>query len=46
MPVAPSEEETTFDANWKDQLVLGSSLARNTASIRVCGPLYCQYIHS
>ena len=30
---------------WKNQLVLGSSLASNTASIRVCGPLYCQYIH-
>ena len=27
---------------WKTQLVLGSSQARNTASIRGCGPLYCQ----
>ncbi len=30
----------------KNQLVLGSSLASNTASIRGYGPLYCQYIHS
>ena len=35
----------TITAYWKDQLVLGSSLAGNTASIRGCGPLYCQ-IHS
>jgi ubiquitin len=33
-------------AKCKNQLVLGSSLASNTASTRGCGPLYCQYIHS
>jgi hypothetical protein len=36
----------TFATNCKNQLVLGSSLASNTANIRGYGPLYCQYIHS
>ena len=43
--VAPSEGND-LAYQLKDQLVLGSSLASNTASIRGCGPLYCQYIHS
>jgi hypothetical protein len=43
--VAPSEGND-LAYQLKDQLVLGSSLASNTASIRGCGLLYCQYIHS
>jgi hypothetical protein len=42
------EQEKTWSTstNCKNQLVLGSSLAINTSSIRGYGPLYCQYIHS
>ena len=41
--IAPSEEKTNPATIWKTQLVLGSSQASNTGSIRGCGPLYCQY---
>ena len=44
--VKNSKTINAITTEMKDQLVLGSSLASNTASIRGCGLLYCQYIHS